>query len=114
MLKINGVTVAAPLPYEVITQDVDGKTERNANARILRDRIAVKRSIPLSWGVLTEAETREILTAVSDVEFPVEYNDPELGRATKTFYAGNRKAPMLINAGNETYYKGLSFTVVEC
>ena len=114
ILKLNGVAVAAPLPYEVIIQDVDGKTERNANARIIRDRIAAKRSIPLEWGVLNGQEVQEILTAVSGVEFPVAYDDPELGQTTKVFYAGNRKSPKLIDAGNEKYYKGLSFTVVEC
>lgn len=114
MLKLNGVAVAAPLPYEVLIQDIDGKTERNANARIMRDRIATKRSIPLEWGVLNKVEVQEILSAVSGVEFSVVYDDPILGQTTKTFYAGNRKAPKLLEAGNEKYYKGLSFTVIEC
>lgn len=114
MLKLNGVAVAAPLPYEVNIQDVDGKTERNANARIMRDRIGVKRSITLAWGVLTKEEAKQILTAANAVEFPVEYDDPEQGRTTKTFYAGNRKAPILIKTGSEIFYKDLAFNIVEC
>lgn len=110
MLKINGVAVAAPLPYKVTINDLDAESGRNARGNMIRDRIGVKRTINLEWGVLTKQEVSQILNAVSGAFFPVQYDDPQLGITTKTFYVGNRDAPKIIDG---TFYKGLSFNLIE-
>lgn len=109
-LKLNGVAVAAPLPYNVIINDLDAESGRNARGDMIRDRIGVKRSIPLEWGILTRQEAAQILNAVSGVFFQVEYDDPQLGITTKTFYVGNRDSPKIIDG---SFYKGLAFNVIE-
>ncbi|MBS4534969.1 hypothetical protein GOQ29_04975 [Clostridium sp. D2Q-14] len=113
MLKLNGVAVAAPLPYKVIINDLDGESGRNARGDLIRDRIAIKRSINLEWGVLTNQEAKTILNAVSRIFFPVEYEDPQLGRTTKTFYVGDRDVPVLIETSSGIFYKGLAFNIIE-
>ena len=109
-LKINDIAVASPLPYTVVINDLDGETARNARGDMVRDRIAVKRSINLEWGVLTKQQVTQILNAVGNVFFPVQYDDPQLGVITKTFYVGNRDVPKIVDG---TFYKGLSFNLIE-
>lgn len=112
-ILLNGVAVAAPLPYKVSINDLDAESGRNAKGDLLRDRIAVKRSIELSWGVLSQSETTAILNAVSPVFFPVQYDDPQLGTVIKTFYVGNRDVPLMLKSTSGTFYKGLGFNIVE-
>lgn len=113
-LKINGVEMPAPLPYEVIVSDQDSdKSARNANARMYRDRIAVKRKIQLEWGILTQAECSKILKAVSPVEVTVEFLDPKEGTIICTMYAGDRTASR-IDTSWGVLWRDLKFNLVEC
>ena len=45
MLKINGVAISTPSKFEVQISDLDGESNRNANGKLIRDRIAVKRKL---------------------------------------------------------------------
>jgi hypothetical protein len=112
-LKINGVVVASPLPYKVTINDLDGESGRNARGDLIRDRVATKRSIELEWGILSKEDVAVILNAASGVFFPVEYEDPMLGLTTKTFYTGNRDIPLAVITNSGTFYRGLSFNVIE-
>lgn len=113
-LKINGVEMPAPLPYEPTISDIDSdKSARNANARMYRDRIATKRKLNLEWGILNQSECSKILNAVSPVEFIVEFLDPQKGTITCIMYAGDRTASR-IETSSGTLWKGLKFNLVEC
>jgi hypothetical protein len=100
LLKVNGVDIADPSSLQVDIMDLDGTTNRNAKGDLVRDRIAVKRKISLEWPALTPTQISTLLKAVQNVFFTCTYPDPVEGiDQTKTFYVGDRSAPL--------YKKGL-------
>lgn len=113
MIKINGVSVKSPKVFDVTINDLDGESERNARGDVMRDRIAVKRTMKCEWGPLTQDQISEILAASYDVFFTLEYPDPLLGIATKTVYAGNRTSPVMIKRNGQIMWENLSVTFVE-
>lgn len=92
-LTINGTAVAVPKSFSVAVTDVDGKSTRNSNGDMVRDRITVKRKLECEWAPLTQEEMATLLAAVSPVFFNVTYPDPMTGMTTKEFYVGDRTAP---------------------
>ena len=115
MLKINGILIKpTPQEMQVMINDVDGESTRNARGDIVRDRIAVKRTISLSFPALSELQIQEILTLTSDEFFNVEYHDPMLGKTIKTFHTEDRTAPFFTKDREGTcYWSGLSFNLKE-
>ena len=114
MLKINGTTVKTPKTFKVDIMDVDGESNRNARGELIRDRIAVKRKIECEWPPLSMSEISTILNAVKDVFFQLEYPDPMAGGTiTKTFYVGDRSAPMYRNKNGTILWEGLSMDFIE-
>lgn len=116
-LKINGVDMPSPIPYEVTTQSLDGKAGRNTSAKMMRDFRADKKAVNLSWGLLTLSEAQKILRAVSpakgNIFFQATIQTVEDGEYTGTFYAGDRKETVALFTPSGTMYKGLSFTIIE-
>lgn len=114
MITIGGTAVASPKSMEVGIQDIDGKSERNAAGTLIRDRIAVKRKLSLEWPALTTTQISTILQAVSPVFFSVTYLDPQSGNNdTRTFYVGDRSAPVAIVKGSTYWWEGLKFDLIE-
>lgn len=114
MLKINGVAIATPKSFKVDIMDLDGESKRNARGELIRDRIAVKRKIECEWPPLSMSEISTILKAVQGVFFQVEYPDPMEGKTiTKTFYVGDRSAPMYRNKNGTILWEGLSMNFIE-
>lgn len=117
MLKINGQDIAAsPSSFVVTTMDLDDgeSSVRTADGTLNRDRIAVKRQIEMSWGVLRWSDISAILKSMDGVFFDVTYPDPMAGtHLTKSFYVGNRPAPFAVQQGNEILWNGLKVTLTE-
>ena len=110
-LIINGVDFIPFLQSCVITtRDLDGDSFRNAEGNLTRDRIAVKRTISMTFNPLNSSELATILTAVSGVSFPVTFTNPETNNTVNsTFYSGDRPATNLL----DDMYKDVKFDVVE-
>jgi len=115
MLKINNVAVASPSIFKVDISDLDGESGRNARGELIRDRVAVKRKLQCEWPPLTDSQISTILKAVQSVFFQVEYPDPMEERLqTKTFYVGDRSAPMHFKDSNGQYlWQGLTMNLIE-
>ena len=114
ILTINGVDVKDPKVLQVDVTDIDKESERNANGTMQRTRVAVKRKLTVEWGPLSNSEISKILNAVSDVFFTVKYPDPVTGGVTtKTFYTGDRTAPVLRVNNGVTRWEGLKTNLVE-
>jgi hypothetical protein len=116
MLKINGADIAAPKTFKVDISDLDGESNRNAKGVLTRDRIAVKRKLECEWQPLKMSEISTLLQAVSDIYFTVTYPDPMEGAsATRTFYVGDRTAPMywLDPVTGEYLWQGLNMNFIE-
>lgn len=114
ILTIAGVSVKSPNVLQVDIVDIDKESERNANGTMQRTRVATKRKLNIEWGALTNAEISKILNAVKDVFFTVTYPDPMTGKnATKTFYTGDRSAPIYRVKNGVPVWEGLKANLVE-
>ena len=117
LLKIDSVEIAAyPKEFTVTPLDIDNgeSTVRTADGTLTRDRVAVKRQIDMSWGVLKWDEIASILTAMSPVFFDFYYPDPVDGEyVTKTFYVGNRPSLAALSKDGEILWSGLKLTLTE-
>lgn len=117
ILKINGVELAEyPSSFSVKTIDIDDgeSTVRTADGTLNRDRIAVKRQIDISWGLVEWSKVSAILTAMKPIFFDFYYPDPETGQyETKTFYVGDRPVPAAVSKDGKIYWNGLKATLTE-
>lgn len=115
MLTINGVKVAAPDMYSVTIADLDASANRSGNGTLFRDRVAVKRTIEVSWTQIKAADLSVLLTNMSSVFFPVTYLDPETSTLKSgTFYVSDRNAGVAIKNRDGTYiWSGVSFSLIE-
>ena len=115
LISINGVGIASPDTYEVTISDLDASANRSGNGTLFRDRIAVKRTINLSWLSLSPAELSQLLTAVSPVFFSVVYLDPEMNALKSgTFYVSDRTQGVAMKQSDGTYtWANVSFSLVE-
>lgn len=117
ILKINGVNIAeSPKEFSVTPMDLDdgSTTVRTADGILHRDRIAVKRQIEMSWGLLKWATLATLLQSMSNTFFEFYYPDPMEGTyVTKTFYVGNRPCPAALSQNGEIYWKDLKVTLTE-
>lgn len=114
MININGSEIKTPKSFQVTVSDIDGESNRNAQGELLRDRVAVKRKLECEWPPLNAADCSTLLKAVQDVFFDVTYPDPLEGKnITKTFYVGDRTAPVLLIKDGQVYWQSLKMNFIE-
>lgn len=117
LIKVNGVEIKAyPDKFQVTPLDIDNadSSVRTANGTLTRDRVAVKRQVEMSFGVLTWSEMSSILQSMGDVFFSLYYPDPLEGKyVTKTFYVGNRPSGIAVSKGNDILWSGLKVTLTQ-
>ena len=116
-LKIDGVEMPSPIPYTVEVNSMDGEAGRNNTGKMMRDFVDDKLTIQLQWGLLTQAEASQILSAVNPkkghVFFQATIFTVEDGEYTGTFYAGTRTQPIALSTARGVLYKGVSFNIIE-
>lgn len=118
ILKINGVFIQDPSSLQVQLYDLDSEdgSGRNQAGDMLRDRKAVKRKVVCKFPPMYDNEISELLQAVQDEFFTLEYPDPHTGgRRTSTFYVGDRTMPMysLDEKTNVSLWKELNMNFIE-
>lgn len=117
LLKINGVEIAEyPEKFIPTILDIDDSdtSVRMSDGTLNRNRIAVKRQLEMSWGVLEWEAVSSILKAMENVFFDVYYPDIMSGQyETRTFYVGNRPAPFVVSQGGRIMWSGLKITLTE-
>lgn len=118
MVTIGSTELPNPSVYNVGIQDiVSEKTRRNANGKLIADKIAQKVTIELGWKYLTNAQYVSILALFSTFFFNATYHDPTTGTtATKTFYVGDRKCGTFkysTSLNSITGWSDISFSLIE-
>ena len=117
-LEIDGVKVPTPQTYNWSKEDLDseeGTGRNNADGEMFRDRVATKRKLSFTWGVLSIADTSRLLKALTPEakgkEFiSVRYLDAYEGDyVTKTFYAG----PPSSDCGHRSRWLGITVNLIE-
>lgn len=115
MIRINNVKMPSPTDFSVTISDISSDdSKRNARGDMLIDRIATKRKIEMSWDFISLEDMSLTLKLVNDIFFTVEYPDPEEGKfMTRTFYVGDRTAPMLDIINGKPMWKNVKFNLIE-
>lgn len=113
LLNIGGVDIPTPSEFTPGIMDIS-KAERNTNGTMIIERIATKVKLEMSWKYVTAEDLSTILTAVDPVFFEVTYLDPKSNsNLTKTFYCGDRTAPMMDYIDGVPRYKDLKFSLIQ-
>lgn len=115
MIKVNGVVIKTPSSFSWGLQDVsDSASGRTQDALMHKNRVAQKRKIALGWNNPTKEEAAAILQAFDLEYIEVTYPDAKSGTdETRTFYVGDRSAPMKIWTINNKRYSQVSFDIIE-
>ena len=116
MIKINGVEIHDPQTLDFTLQDFDSEeSERNAMGTLNRTRICSnKRSLQLTFPLLSNEEVSKILNLITPVFFNVTFFDP----------LQNKEVTIEMNAGDKNFgcyrmingkgkWQGLSFSLIE-
>lgn len=106
VLYINGVAVKDPATLQYAIQDIDSDTAgRNANGDMIRDRVTTKRKISCSWTGLNNQEISQLLQAMNNEFFRLDFPDAMMGgMGSGTFYVGDRTAPLYMWNESENKY----------
>lgn len=115
MIFVDGVAIKTPSSFSWGLQDVsDSASGRTQDALMHKNRVAQKRKIQLAWNNPTKEEASAILQAFNPEYVNVAYPDAMSGaNETRTFYVGDRTAPMKIWTVNKKMYSQVSFDIIE-
>lgn len=96
-------------------QDVsDPNAGRSLDGKMHPNKITQKRKLELTWNGVDFATTSEILQAVQPETFSVTYLDALTNTTqTRTFYVGDRTAPVHSYAVGYRWYTTVSFNLIE-
>jgi hypothetical protein len=112
---INGVQVTQPATVTYNRYDLDSEESfRGLDGTMQRDRITTKVKLDCQWNALTSSQMSQLLKAMDDVFFNINYFDPYLGSYTsKTFYVGDRSAPVYSVANGKVIFKSFTANFIE-
>lgn len=115
ILQVNGTYIPDPSSLQWGLQTVsDSNAGRTTDGKMHVNRIAQKRKLNLSWTGVSFAVAAEILNAVNPETFSVTYLDALTNtRLTKTFYVGDRTAPVYSYHDGYKWYSNVSFDIIE-
>lgn len=116
MMTINGYQTT-PSVFTWGLQDnsaSDAGRVQDENDTMYKNRTSQKRKLQLAWNAPTPAQTASILQAVNDEYFSVTYPDAMSGvNETRTFYVGDRTAPVKLWTVGHKRYEQVSFNLIE-
>jgi len=114
MLQINSVTISTPSEFTVGVYDIT-KAERNANGKMIIEKITTKRKLELTYSYLSNANLSTLLSAIAaSITFTVTYPDPVTGAArTGTFYCGDRSVGMIDYQSSTPRWQKVKFNFIE-
>lgn len=115
LIKINGTFIPDPSSLQWGLQDVsDPNAGRSLDGNMHPNKITQKRKLELTWNGVDFATTSEILQAVQPETFSVTYLDALTNTTqTRTFYVGDRTAPVNSYAVGYRWYTTVSFNLIE-
>lgn len=113
LITVNGVAISTPSDLQVGYFDIS-KAERNANGRMIIERIATKKKLFLTYSFLTESQTATLLKAVSPTTYSVTFENPETNSLeTGTFYTGDRNLGFVDYHNGVARYQDITFNMIE-
>jgi len=115
MIKVDGAAIKSPSTFSWGLQDVsDSAAGRTQDIVMHKNRVGQKRKISLAWNGPRPSEVSAILKAFNPEYVSVTYPDALSGEIeTRTFYVGDRTAPIKTWTVNNKLYTQLSFEIIE-
>lgn len=115
MLTVDGVSLPCPSTFSWGLQDVSaGESGRTDDALMHKNRVAQKRKIGLGWNGKNWQETARIMQAFNPEYINVTYPDMLDGKyETRTFYVGDRSAPVKWWWAGKQIIEQISFDIIE-
>lgn len=118
VFKVDGKDFTYLLPEGAIgwsRNDIDTKkTARSTlDAKMYRKRLAVKRKLNITCRRMSTADMIALNKALLPETVQITFLDAIEGEVTKTFYGSSVEATTQIVIGDETYWEGTSFSLVE-
>ncbi|MBO5371398.1 MAG: hypothetical protein J6A75_01625 [Lachnospiraceae bacterium] len=115
ILLVDGKEIKDPSAFTWGLQDIsDSAAGRTQDILMHKNRIGQKRKISLVWNGPRPKEVSEILQAFNPEYVSVTYPDAMSGKnETRTFYVGDRTAPMKTWTINNKLYTQVAFEIIE-
>jgi len=117
ILYVNNTAVKTPSVMSFGIYDVSAPDSgRDINGLMYKNTIGQKRTIELEWWNPSAADTATLLTLFQSNEyFKVKYYDPTNASTMteKTFYLGDRTAPVKQWTTKDKRYEKVSFSIIE-
>lgn len=115
MLKVDGTAIKDPSSFTWGIQDVsDSAAGRTQDTIMHKNRVGQKRKLSLAWNGIRPDVASKILQVFNNEYVNVTYPDALSGKdETRTFYVGDRTAPMKIWTLNNKLYSQLAFEIIE-
>ena len=105
MIEVNGKVMPCPASYEWSLQDVSASDSGRTDDAL---------KLALKWNAKTPDVTSEILKAFNPEYVKVRYWDMMANKyQTRTFYTGDRKAPVKWWMKNKKIIESVSFDIIE-
>lgn len=113
--KIDGVEIPCPSTFEWGLQDVsDPDAGRTLDTVMHKNRVGQKRKLGIGYNNPDKDTVSQVLKAVNPEYIQVNYEDAMSGEMeTRTFYVGDRSAPMKYWYVGNQRYASLSFELIE-
>ena len=104
-----------PSPTELSLSYMDlSKADRNANGRMIIERIATKRKLAVTYAFITAANLSTVLKAISPTYYSLYFLDAQTNTMqTGSFYCGDRNFGVIMWNDGSPYYKDFSFDLIE-
>lgn len=114
-MMVDGVAIPTPSNAEWSLQDVSaGESGRTEDAVMHKNRVAQKRKWTLSWGIKDLHMASVIVRAFNPEYVNVTMWDIlEDGYTTKTYYTGDKKAPIKLWWKDKKLVGSVSFDIIE-
>jgi hypothetical protein len=113
LITVDGVVLPTPTEFQVGYQDIS-KAERNANGRMIIERVATKRKLFLTYAYISESDASLILKAIAPTSYTVIYMDPQTkSMRSGAFYCGDRNLGMIDYINGNARFKELGFNLIE-
>lgn len=115
MIWVEGVECPTPSTFEWGLIDVsDSNSGRTLDIIMHKNRVGQKRQIKLSWNGTNPQKTAQILQMFNPEYVRVTYPDAMSGTdETRTFYVGDRSAPVHTWFVGGKRYESVSFNIIE-
>lgn len=115
LIEVDGVEMPCPSSYEWSLQDVSASDSGRTDDTLMhKNRKAQKRKIALKWNGKSPTVTSKILKTFNPEYVQVKYWDMMANKyQTRTFYTGDRKAPVKWWFKNNKVVESVSFDIIE-